>query len=67
MTIHSIPGHRTEPPASATDGLLYSIPASNTDIRRTFREKYGWIGPEERRNQANAIHQSAGTELRSVK
>lgn len=67
MTIHSIPGHRTEPPAAASDGLLYSTPASKTDIRRAFREKYGWVGPEERKNLANAIHQSASAELRAVK
>lgn len=37
---------------STEDGLLYSIPAAKTDIRRTFREKCGWIGPEEQRRQA---------------
>jgi hypothetical protein len=37
---------------SSEDGLLYQTPAAKTDIRRTFREKCGWIGPEEQRRQA---------------
>lgn len=32
-------------------GKLYQVPSSQTDIRRTFREKFNWIGPEERRNR----------------
>lgn len=34
------------------EGLLYTIPAAKTDIKRTFREKCGWVGPEEQRRQA---------------
>ena len=33
------------------NGLLYTTPAAKTDIRRTFREKCGWVGPEEQRRQ----------------
>lgn len=40
-------------------GLLYSIPAAKTDIRRTFREKCGWVGPEEQRRQAE-LQKEAG-------
>lgn len=36
----------------SVNGLLYNIPAAKTDIRRTFREKCGWVGPEEQRRQA---------------
>lgn len=38
--------------APFVQGKLYEIPSSQTDIRRTFREKYGWVGPEEQRKQA---------------
>lgn len=36
----------------SVNGLLYNIPAAKTDIRRTFREKCGWVGPEEQRRMA---------------
>lgn len=38
-------------PATAGE-KLYTVPAAQTDIRKTFREKYGWVGPEERRSLA---------------
>lgn len=36
----------------SVNGLLYTTPAAKTDIRRTFREKCGWVGPEERQRLA---------------
>lgn len=35
----------------SVNGLLYTIPSAQTDIRRTFRERCGWVGPEEQRRQ----------------
>jgi len=40
-------------------GLLYQTPAAKTDIRRTFRERCGWVGPEEQRRQAE-LQREAG-------
>lgn len=67
MTIYAIASNHLAPPQVPEDGLLYSVPSAKTDIRRTFREKYGWVGPEEKRRFAEALHQAASTELRSVK
>ncbi len=41
-------------PATAGE-KLYTVPAAQTDIRKTFREKYGWVGPEERRSLAGRV------------
>lgn len=43
-------------PPSADGGLLYTVPSAQTDIRRTFREKYGWVGPQEQRELAEIIN-----------
>lgn len=51
MTYPQIALEAQEDPQSI-NGLLYTIPAAKTDIRRTFRERYGWVGPEEQRRQA---------------
>lgn len=40
-------------------GNLYQIPSAKTDIRRTFREKCGWVGPEEQRRLAEIAGQEA--------
>lgn len=34
---------------SPVSGLLYSVRSDQTDIRVTFRRKYGWVGPAEQR------------------
>lgn len=41
----SVPTYSTQ----FVPGNLYQIASAKTDIRRTFFEKCGWVGPEELR------------------
>lgn len=43
--------NQQQPPKIDESGKLYEVASAQTDIRRTFREKFGWIGPEEQRNR----------------
>lgn len=49
---HHLGAQQAQEDPQSDNGLLYTIPAAKTDIRRTFREKCGWVGPEEQRRQA---------------
>jgi hypothetical protein len=51
MSYHRLALEAQKDPQS-DNGLLYTVEAVKTDIRRTFREKYGWVGPEEQRRLA---------------
>jgi hypothetical protein len=58
MSYHRLALEAQKDPQS-DNGLLYTVEAVKTDLRRTFREKCGWVGPEEQRRLAE-LQKEAG-------